>query len=259
MSSAFDMFCIKRAAHVGGHTNYGGSSMEIEVVAIVRDPRKIEFIRGKPMDFDCRETRGGIVVSLPCIGDRQFAVHPILCNEDLKVNANEGSSGGLITVICTPDGEKILPFWVKSKRNQRECDRYVDARYSLYGSFCVVMLGKTGILTILKVHLKHYSNCVEVKQQTVFSATLEKSAGKIQLNENLLVGNACFIEPVKAAVDKANAPDSGGARYFLDRYSDALYREEKPSGMTITATSRGGHRLSGGVAIPDTEVAVRAI
>lgn len=251
MGSAFDMFHIKRAAHASGHTITEVQDMEIEVVAVVCDPGKIESIRGKPMDFDCRETKGGIVVSLPCIGDRQFSVHPTLHNEQFKANVNEGKSrDGLVTVICTPDGKRIRPFWVKSKRNQRECDRYVDARYSLYKGFCVMMLGKTGILTGLKVHLEHHSNCVEVKQQTVFSAVLKKSAGKIQFDERLLGNNTCFIEPVKAAVDKANASDGGGARYFLDKYPDVVFHEEQPSGMTITATSRGGHRLSGGMAIP---------
>jgi len=229
--------------------------MEIEVIAMVYGPG-VDSIRERPMDFQCRETKSGVAVSLPCIGDRKFVLHPDLSRAELRVNVNEGKANGFATVVCGTSGEKIRPFWVKSKRNQRNPDKNVDARFSFSRPFCLVTLGSDCLLNILEINLVRHKNFIEVVQKTIFCYVPKRLSGKFIFSENLLKEHSQFNDSVKAVIKKANSSDGGGPTFFQEEYPMEVYRRNSPKDLIPDANGR--YRFSGGVAMPLGEIAARS-
>lgn len=221
--------------------------MQIEAIAMVYDPEAAS-VKRRPMDFQYRETKNGVAVSLPCIGDRRFALHQDLSKASFRLNVSEGMINGLATVVCGTDGEKIKPFWVKPRRNQREADRNVDARFSSPRPFCVLMLGKNCILTILEVSLKRNPNFVEVTQEIIFSGAPKRLGGKFIFTESLLSDHPAFNDAFRAVIKKANSSDGGGPIFILEDDPEKVYRKANP--VDLLSGADGRYRFSGGIAMP---------
>ena len=213
--------------------------LKIEVIAKVGDPEIIEMMRRKPAYFSLREAKTGVVVYFPSKDGIKYDVSPVLCNEEFWMNVNEGKDDdGLVTVVCSLDGRLMKPFWVKGKKNQREVDRTIDVRFSLLGSICVVSINKLGLLLIQKIWIEDRYEYAEVKTQELFSIVLKRNGGKFIFSEKMFGTRhhfECFLEAVKAATKKANAPDGAGPTFFVEKEPDiqVIYREEIPQ-MTIT-------------------------
>ncbi len=213
----------------------------VEVVARVSDPKKIEVMKNRPGDFNLWETKNGAAVYLSSEDGIKYRVYPLLCNEQFQMNVNEGkNSKGFATVVCSLAGFPIKPFWVKGKKNQREIDKEVDARFSLHGSACIITVNNLGLFLIKKIWIEDRYEYVELKTEEIFSTILKRNGGKFSFNENMF-GTRKNLSHFKgaaiAAIKKANIPDGGGPIYFIEKEPEVIFHEEMPPQMALTQSS----------------------
>jgi hypothetical protein len=222
-------------------------TVKVEVVARVSDPKKIELMKNKPKDFILRETKSGAAVYLSSENGIIYDVSPLLCNEQFRMNINEGrSSDGLVTIVCSIDGKPFRPFWMKGGKNQREVDKEVDARFSLRGSVCAITVNRLGLFLIQKFWIENKYEHVEVKTNELFSTVLKRNGGKFIFSENMFGTRSplyCFKKAVMAAIKKANTPDGGGPLFFSEEHISeeniSVIFHEEGSLMALTQGKKG--------------------
>lgn len=214
----------------------------LKVIALVSDQKKIVTMMKKPEIFDLTMMRSGsAIVSLVLRESGKYEVPPLLCNENFRINVNEGKDAEkFVTVVCDTNGMPIRPFWVKGKRNQREIDHDVDVRFSLDREFCFISLNKNCLLIVTKVTMKDYYGYVQLKTQELFSTVLKRNGGKFLFNENIFPVRSplnCFREPVRVAIKKGNLPDGGGPLYFEQRDpAEVVSKEVGSSTLSVLKT-----------------------
>ena len=225
-----------------------------EVIIKAFKSEVIRAMRKRPEEFNLQEIGDGVVVYLESRDGVFYDIPPLLCEEDFWVNVNEGKDkDGLVTVVCSLSGGPIRPFWIKGRRNQREIDKEVDAKFSLYKPACLVTVNQRGLLAIYKLSAEDHFTQIEVKLLELHASLLKVNKGKFFFDERLLEGRnhlICFVDVIKAAVKKANASDSGGPMYFLGKDPVVIFHEEKDarkSVMAITQRGRGKIVISDGV------------
>jgi hypothetical protein len=223
-----------------------------EVIMKICDERIIRVMEKRPEEFNLRKVEGGVIVYLKAVKDSLYEIPPLLCEEEFWVNVNEGKDrNGLVTVVCSLSGGLIKPFWVKGRNNQREIDKEVDVRFSLYKPACLITVNQRGLLAIYKLSVEDHFTQVEVKLLEIHSSILKMNKGKFFFNEKSLEGRKyllCFLEAIKVAVKKANASDGGGPMYFLPKSPIVIFHEEQ-SPMAIAQKGGGKIVLSSGVTI----------
>lgn len=224
-----------------------------EVVMKICNPKMIRVMEKRPEEFNLREVEGGVVVYLEN-KDGMYSIPPLLCEEKFWVNVNEGKNkDGLVTIVCSLNGGSIRPFWVKGRKNQREIDKEVDVRFSLYKPACLVTVNRRGLLAIYKLSAEDHFTQVEVKYIEIFSSILKVNNGKFFFNEKVLEGKnhlVCFVDAIKAAIKKANSSDGGGPMYFSPKDPVVIFHEERDARKSVMAiTQKGGRKtiLSDGV------------
>lgn len=230
----------------------------IEVIAMVSDPRKIEAMKNKPGIFEITMTRSGsAAVTLFSENGIRYEVPPLLCNESFRIRADEGKSPeGIVSIICSVNGFPIRPFWIKTRKNQRDADQYVDARFSLDREFCFVTVNKLGLLVVTKVSMEDRLGYIEVKVRELFSTVLKRNGGKFLFSENMFPSRsplACFGDPVKAAIRKANSSDGGGPLYC--KQDDPAEVVRKGTASSTLNVLRAGNTivLRGGMSMVSTQ------
>ena len=193
------------------------------------------------------------IVNLEPMEGNKYIVPDLLYGEELKMNVNEGKTNdGFVTVVCATDGGSIRPFWVKGRKNQREIDREVDARFSLHRSAYVVTLNKFGLLVIYRIWINQAFGYVELEAKEVFTVVLNNRNGKLVFTDKIFATKesaAKFDAAIKAAIYKANSPDGGGPTYFTESDPVVIFRQEKPSSMTIVR-NKEKTVLAAGIAMP---------
>ncbi|MFA5208352.1 MAG: hypothetical protein WC428_06945 [Candidatus Paceibacterota bacterium] len=228
-------------------------TVKVEVVARLNDPEKIEAMKRNPRDCSLRETKSGVAVYLPLKNGICYNVPSLLYDEEFRMNISEGrSNDGMVTVVCSIDGKPFRPFWVRGRKNQREDDKEVDARFSLYGSVCVITLNRLGLFIIQKLWVEKKYGRAEVRTKEFFSTVLKRNGGKFIFSEGMF-GTKSFLgyfeKATKAAIRKANSFDGGGPMFFLEKDPVVVFHDEMPAGMSLDNRKPGKTVISGGMTV----------
>ena len=218
-------------------------TVKVEVVARLNDPEKIEAMKRNPRDCILRETKSGVAVYLSLKNGICYDVPSLLCNEEFRINVEEGkNSDGLVTIVCSFDGKPLRPFWVKGRRNKRENDKEVDARFSLRDFIYAITVNRLGLFIIQKIWIESKYGRVELKTKEFFSTVLKRNGGKFIFNEKMLEINSSLVyfkEAAEVAIKKANTSDGGGPMFFLEKEPTVIFHEEESSIMTLTQDRKG--------------------